>query len=61
MKWTRANVEEYAKRKGLEPLQRDGIPDGFIWREPDVTIGGTEHKGRTVIFKPLTETEPQYE
>lgn len=60
MKWTRANVEEYAKRHGLEPVQVDGIPEGFSWIEPDLEIGGELHKGRGVIFEPLKETEPIY-
>lgn len=50
---TRASVEEYAKTKGLEPIQIDGIPEGFSFREPDVTIGKVEHKGRITKFKPL--------
>lgn len=52
-KITRANVEEYAQTKGLELIQIDGIPEGFSWREPDVTIGGVAHKGRIIKFKPL--------
>jgi hypothetical protein len=55
MRITRANVERYALSKGLEPVQEDGIPDGFVWKEPDITIGGKEHKGRIIKFKPLTD------
>lgn len=55
MRWTRANVAEIAKSKGYEPLQEDGIPEGFSWKEPDVTIGEVTHKGRIIRFKPLTE------
>lgn len=63
MKWTRANLEEYAKSKGYEPLQEDGIPEGFSWKEPDVTISrwvdtgmvAVAHKGRIIRFKPLTD------
>lgn len=53
MKITRANVEKYAKEKGLEPIQIDGIPEGFSWKAPDVTINGIEHKGKIIKFKPL--------
>lgn len=55
MKITRANVEAYAKTYGLEPLERDGIPDGFIWKEADVNIDNTLHRGKILIFKPLAE------
>ena len=55
MRITRANVEAYAKEKGLEPLYIDGVIDGFAWKEPDLQIGGTLHKGRIIKFKPLGE------
>ena len=55
MKITRANVETYAKTYGLEPIQIDGIPEGFAWREPDVTIGNKTHKGRIIKFSPLKD------
>lgn len=53
MKITGANVEKYAKEKGLEPIQIDGIPEGFAWIEPDLFIGFKVHKGRIIKFKPL--------
>lgn len=55
MKATRANVEEYAKNKGYEPVQIDGIPEGFSWKEPDITIGDVHIEGRIVKFQPLVE------
>jgi len=55
MRVTRANVEEYAKSKGWEPIQIDGTPEGFAWQEPDVTIGDKQHKGRIIKFEPLQE------
>ena len=55
MIWTRATVADFAREKGLEPIQIDGIPEGFAWKEPDVTIGDKEIRGRTVIFTPLTD------
>ncbi len=61
MKATRHNVEEWAKQKGLDPVQIDGIPEGFAWREPDITIGGVEHKGRILKIKSLSEFEITYE
>ncbi len=54
---TKANVERYAISKGLEPLQINGIPEGFSWREPDITINKEFHKGRTVKFQPLQDWE----
>lgn len=53
MKWTRVNVEKFVKEKGLEPVQIDGIPEGFSFKEPDVTIGGRFHKGELAAFFPL--------
>lgn len=53
MKLTRAFVEGWAKKKGLELLQEDGIPEGFIWKEPDLQIGEQFIKGRIIRIKPL--------
>lgn len=55
MKITRANLELYAQSKGLEPVQIDGIPEGFSFVEPDITIKGITHKGRIIKFKPLAD------
>lgn len=55
MKITRANVEKYAKERGFEPIQIDGVPEGFSWKSPSVNIGGVEHKGKVVIFSPLKD------
>lgn len=61
MKATRANVAEYAEKKGLTLEHQDGIPEGFSWREPDLQIGEKLHKGRLVTFEPLKEFQPIYE
>lgn len=53
MKITRANVEFFAKERGYEPIQIDGIPEGFSFKEPDITINGKEIKGRIIKFKPM--------
>jgi len=53
MKWTVDTVAQKANDEGLEPIQIDGIPDGFSWKEPDVTIGGQTHAGKYVLFGPL--------
>ncbi len=58
-KVTRANVEEYAEKKGLQPIQIDGIPDGFAWIEPNININGIEHKGRIIKFKPLANWQDE--
>jgi hypothetical protein len=55
MKITRANTSAYAKANGLEPLQIDGVIDGFAWKEPDITIAKRLFKGRIIKFKPLAE------
>lgn len=61
MKATRESVEEWAKEKGLEPIQIDGIPEGFSFKEPDLTVNEIEHKGRILKIKPLSEFEITYE
>lgn len=55
MKITRANVEQYAQERGFEPIQIDGIPDGFAWKTPDVTINDQTHLGKIIKFKPLAD------
>lgn len=55
MKITRANVEKYAEEKGLEPIQIDGMPEGFSFIEPDITIGEITHSGRLLAFVPNCE------
>lgn len=57
MKITRANLLEYAIRKGLEPIHIDGVPEGFSWKEPDLQIGETFIKGKIINFKPLGDYE----
>lgn len=54
-KCTRFNVEVYANEKGLQPLQIDGIPEGFSFIEPDITIGGVTHSGMMIAFIPNSE------
>lgn len=53
MRITRANVEKYAQEHGLEPIQIDGVPEGFSFKEPDIQIGKKIIKGRIIKFKPL--------
>lgn len=55
MKITRANVEQYAKEKGLKLIQINEIPDGFAWKEPNITISSKTYKGKTLIFKALSD------
>lgn len=55
MKITRELVASIAQSKGYEPVQIDGIPEGFSWKEPDLTVGETIHKGRYVAFSPLKD------
>lgn len=57
MKITRAYVSELAQQKGWEPVQLDGIPEGFSWKEADVTIGKEHHRGNYIAFAPLRTPE----
>lgn len=54
---TYSNVITRASSKGLVPYQIDGIPEGFSYKEADVTIGGKEHLGQYVAFLPLKEEQ----
>lgn len=55
MKITRASAEEWASKRGYKPVQIDGIPEGFSFRTPDVTIGNSTHFGRFIALVPLAE------
>ena len=55
MRWTLQTVVKHAQDKGLDLIQVDGIPEGFSYKEPDVTIGDKTHKGRYVLYGPLGE------
>ncbi len=57
MKITRANVEPYAREKGFERVQIDGIPEGFAWKSPDIEINGQQIQGKIIKFKPLADWE----
>lgn len=53
MKVTAALAERFGREKGLDPIQVDGVPEGFSFREPDLTIGSLTHKGGYVALIPL--------
>lgn len=55
MKITRAQVRTWAEERGLGPIQIDGIPEGFSFKEPDINIGGVEHAGKYVAYIPLSD------
>lgn len=57
MKITHANVQAWAKERGLEPVQVDGIPEGFSFKEPDIYIGEKMHHGEYVAYIPLSNWE----
>lgn len=50
----RARVAEYAIENGLTLVQIDGIPEGFSFKKPDVTIGNMKHEGKYIAFLPLS-------
>jgi len=57
MQNTLANLKQYAENVDLELVQIDGIPEGFSYKIPDVTINNAkgepvEHKGDYVAFVP---------
>lgn len=54
MKTTLQSVIREATARGLESVAVDGIPDGFAWRRPDVTIGGTHYEGNYIAYVPLS-------
>lgn len=58
-KVTRASVEAFAQQEGLEPIQIDGIPEGFSFKESDVKIGNSVHPGRFTAFIPLKRWEDE--
>ena len=55
MRITRANIAQYANDRGLTPVQIDGIPEGFSFKQADITIGETTHQGYLVAFIPMME------
>lgn len=55
MKATRVNVERIATQRGLEPIQIDGIPEGFSFKAPDLEVGGKLYAGQYVVYVPNTE------
>lgn len=59
MKITHANVADFAKARALEPIQIDGVPEGFSFKEPDLMIGDLLHEGDYVAFIPLREWEDE--
>lgn len=59
MKITRASAESRADLLGLEPVQIDGIPEGFSFKEPSITIGGSEIPGRIIKYKPMGDWQDE--
>ncbi len=57
MKTTRANVAQFVADKGYDPVQIDGIPEGFSFQKASITIAGVYHIGEYVAFIPMSEWE----
>lgn len=55
MKATRTSVNVIAAKRGYEPVQIDGIPEGFAFKEPSLTVGDVTHVGRYVAFIPMSQ------
>lgn len=55
MKHTVENIKGTVESYGLEPVQIDGIPEGFSYKFPDITIGKTTHYGHFLSFVPMAE------
>lgn len=53
--YTAAYVREIAEREGLIPIQVDGIPEGFSYITPSLTIGDHTYGDQYVAFVPMTE------
>ena len=60
MKTTLESVTRYALGQGWEPVQIDGIPEGFSYKKPDLGVGGILHKGGYVVFVPLQRFTEQH-
>ncbi len=54
MKTTRVSIEEMIVPLGLTPVQVDGIPEGFSYQTPVLTIGKRECGGDYVAYIPLS-------
>lgn len=52
---TAENVRVYAEEAGLEPVQIDGIPEGFSFKYPNVEINNKLIKRGYIAFIPLRD------
>lgn len=55
MKNTKTYIETLAHQRGLEPVQIDGIPEGFSFKAPDIQVGERIIKGQYIAYIPNTE------
>lgn len=60
MKITKANVSKWATERGLIPVQLDGIPEGFSFKENDLTVGNVTNYGQYIAYVPLSDWETIY-
>lgn len=54
MRVTRVYARKMADARGYEDVQVDGIPEGFAFKEADITINGATYNGQYVAFIPLS-------
>lgn len=52
---TLATVKEYTQKAGMEPVQIDGIPEGFSYQMKSMSVSGVQHEGKFIAFIPLSD------
>lgn len=58
MRITRVSVEKYVDDKDWQPIQIDGIPEGFSFLKlNERTIGGIYDHGQLIVFTPNANFE----
>jgi len=62
MKITLADVERISSDESFSgaPVSVTGIPDGFVFRSPDVIIGDKIHTGEYLAYVPGTDWTTVY-
>lgn len=56
MKNTAENIKDKVSSYGLQEVQIDGIPEGFSYKFPDITIGSQTHFGHYLSYVPMADS-----